>query len=1100
MKKILIIIFLFLFAQIQAQVRIGEKEALVIAERFLLQKTKQPSTSLVLNEVICSKESGEPNLFVFAIKPKGFVVVSATSQVMAYSMANNLPVSRLLPDPIVYWIDLYNQQTDYFLKHPEQQKLPSKSAKAVEPLLTSSWGQGCFHNEACPENASGPCGHVSAGCVAIAMAQIMYYHKHPLKGEGSSSYICPQYGMLSANFGNTTYQWDNMDDVLHGSNYAVAKLVSHCGIAVNMQYSANLSLASNSDATDALRNFFSYPSSTLTKRISYSDDKWIAIIKGDLDKRRPVYYAGASDLGGHAFVCDGYDSDGLFHFNFGWDGVADGYYPLESPHDFSNNQAIIHGILPINKIPINSDEHGIIYVSPDGTGDGSSWQQATSELQLAIYKCHVGDYTVWVKEGHYYGFFANKYAFNLTRGCQLYGGFKGDEPFDYDLSLRDFDAHPSVLDGNQVQGVVDVVTFSEHDRVLIDGFTIQNGNASPGGGFRSINTVTIRNCKICHNYSNSYGGGLTQSSNINGTLIVEDCEFFDNEARTNGGAIYDYGRATFRRCKIHDNSAKQKGGGVFCFTKATSSYINCSIMNNFAQNGGGIYSTGTKQSFWSCLICNNTAETGGGFSLGAGNHVYNCTVVKNEALYDYGGIDNDKTPEQNQIQNCIIWGNVSEGENAQIGPPAYYAYCAVQNDSSENGNNFNADANNDGDAPVFYVRFQNAEVEAGNTGRNGDWHLRPNSLCIDRVNNIEGQPYTDLEGNLRKRHRNVDLGALESDVVSHIFAAYYCEDIPYYYQDSLISVLGDYTFLFQGVQYDSLVIVQMQNPPPTVFLTETICEEDTYDFFGTTLSQPGTYITTYRCTTYRLDLKVKPITIVPMQEEICDGDIFDFFGTYLQESGHYTASHNCKTYELDLTVNPSSTSPIHMEKEICVGEIYMFFGRPLYVAGCYATTHNCFDYVLHLTVNPPPTLQCSNDTTVEYGNIVQLFATGADRYLWSTGDTTQTITVCPLVDKTYTVTGFSESGCSSMSSVKVKISNATDGIVLYPNPASDKVEIYMPFIDEVEVLNLFGEPKERVSANRQPVLLDVSDYDSGMYVVHVRQMYNHYYKKLVVRH
>lgn len=1101
MKKVLIIVFLFFIVRLQAQVRIGEREAWVVAERFLQQNGKLPSSSLALNEVICSKDSGLPNLFVFAMKPKGFVIVSATSKVMAYSMTNDLPVSSLLPAPIIYWLDLYNQQTDYFIQHPDQKKVTQHSPKTVEPLLTSSWGQGCFHNEACPKNESGPCGHVSAGCVAIAMAQIMYYHKHPLQGEGNTSYYCPQYGNLSANFGSTTYQWDNMTDVLHGSNPAVATLVSHCGIAVNMQYSANLSLAGNSDATEAFRNFFSYPSATLAKRINHSDEQWIAIIKKDLDKRQPVYYAGASDLGGHAFVCDGYDNDGLFHFNFGWDGVADGYYTLESPQGFSNSQAIIHGLLPLNKIPINSDEHGIIYVSPDGTGDGSSWQQATNELQLAIYKSLAGDYSIWVKEGHYYGFPADRYAFKLTRGCQLYGGFKGDEPFNYDLSSRDFDAHPSVLDGNHTQGVVDVITVHEHDRVLIDGFTIQNGSSSYGGGIRSINTVTIRNCKICHNYCNSFGGGLAQSSKINvGKLTVEDCEFFDNEAKANGGAISNYGGATFLRCKFHDNSARQKGGGVFCSTTVPCSYINCSFMNNIAQKGGGIYSTGTKQSYWSCLICNNTAETGGGFSLGSGNHIYNCTIVKNEALDDYGGIEYNKDAEQNQIQNCIIWGNVSEGENAQIGPTAYYTNCAVQDDSSENGSNFNADANNDGNAPVFYVRFQNAEVEAGNAGRNGDWHLRPNSLCIDRVNNIVDQPFTDLDGNLRKKHRNVDLGAYESDVVSHIIDAYYCEDTPFYYQDSLISALGDYTFLFQGLQYDSLVVVQMRNPPPTVFLTQTICGEETYDFYGTILSQPGTYTTTYRCTTYRLDLKVKPITIVPMHEEICDGDIFDFFGTYLYEAGHYTATHNCKTYELDLTVNPTSQSPILLEKQICDGEIYLFFGQPLYTAGHYATTHKCFDYELDLTVNQPPMLQCSNDTTVEYGNIVQLFATGADHYLWSTGDTTQAITICPLVDKSYTVTGFSESGCSSTTSVKVKISNATDEIVLFPNPASDKVEIYMPFIDEIEVLNLLGEPKERITTNRQPVLLDVSDYDSGVYVVHVRQMFNHYYKKLVVRH
>ena len=1102
MKKSLIIALLFLFVQLQAQVRIGETEARAFAERFIEQQAKQPSPTLSLNEAIYSKNLGLPNLFMFSMEPKGFVLVSALGDVLAYSFVSTMPASDELPAHIAYWLELYNDGTDYLLQHPEQRREPTKSEKSVEPLLTSCWGQGCHHNAHCPQDEMGPCRHVSAGCVAIAMAQIMYYHKQPSKGKGSMSYYCPPYGDLSADFEHTAYRWEEMADTLHGSNFAVAQLVSHCGISVKMQYGPHQSMASNADALDAFRNHFSYPGAINARRIVYSDEEWLALIKDDLDKQHPVYYTGTSNLGGHAFVCDGYDSNGLFHFNFGWDGVADGYYTLESPYGFSNGQAIFYNIFPIDQLPINSDEHYIIYVSPDGTGDGSSWEQATSELQLAIYKSYVGNYTVWVKEGNYFGPYGEKYAFNLVRNCKLYGGFKGDEPFDYDLSLRDFEAHPSVLDGNHTQGVINVLTSAQYEHVRIDGFTIQNGKASQGGGIRSSNTVTIKNCKICHNYSNTNGGGMAQTSKYNsGPLTVEDCEFFDNEARTTGGAIFDYGNATFRRCNIHDNTAKQSGGGIHCSTKDPSCYVNCIISNNISKKGGGIYSTGLGQSYWSCLISNNSAETGGGVSLGFGNKIYNCTIVKNEALEDYGGVNNSKTPEQNEIQNCIIWGNVSEGENAQIGPSEYYSYCAVQDDKSQmESNNFKADAKNDGEAPSFYVRFQDADVAAGSTGH-GDWHLLPNSLCIDRASSINAQPAYDLEGNLRKRHKNVDLGAYETDVVSHIITAYYCEDYPYYYQDSLLPDYGDYTFLYHDHPYDSLVIVQLEAPPPTVFLTDVFCGDGTYEFFGTTLSQPGIYYATIRCVTYKLHLSHRTPTTYHMQEDICDGETFDFFGTPLQEAGHYTTTtEDCKTYELDLTVNPTSYVPIYMEEEICEGEFYSFFGRPLYNTGHYVTTVNCLGHELFLTVNPKPKLQCSNDTIVEFGNIIQLSVSGADTYLWSTGDTTQTITICPLVDKTYSVTGVSESGCSSTASVKVQIANTTEEMVLYPNPANDKVEIFMPLLDEVEIFNLLGEPMTRVMANRQPVQLDVSHYDSGIYIVHARQLHNHSYKKLVINH
>ena len=127
-------------------------------------------------------------------------------------------------------------------------------------------------------------------------------------------------------------------------------------------------------------------------------------------------------------------------------------------------------------------------------------------------------------------------------------------------------------------------------------------------------------------------------------------------------------------------------------------------------------------------------------------------------------------------------------------------------------------------------------------------------------------------------------------------------------------------------------------------------------------------------------------------------------------------------------------------------------------------------------------------------------ASGADTYLWSTGDTTESITIFPLIDRTYSVTGFSENGCSSTASVTVKVYNEDDEIILYPNPTGDQVEVYMPLIDEVEVFNLLGEPIERVLADRQPVRLDVSRYVDGVYVIHVRQMKKHHYKKLIVRH
>lgn len=984
MKKLLIIVWVMLTVQLHAQVN-------NIAEGY----------DLSLNEVIYSKDSGEPNLFIFSMKPHGFVIVSALNEVLAYSYDNVFPISHTLPDHIVYWLDFYNNKTDYLRKHPWQIKEPLKSPTAVEPLLTSAWGQGCFHNEACPPDTLGPCGHVSAGCVAIAIAQIMYYHKQPAKGNGSNSYFCSPYGNLSANFGQTKYRWEEMTDTLHESNSAVATLVSHCGISVNMQYSAHQSAASNSDALDAFRYNFSYLSSTLLSRTDYTEEKWAAMIREDLDKHQPVYYAGSMDNGRHAFVCDGYDSNGLFHFNFGWDAVADGYYSLDSPYGFYNNQEIIRNIAPTSEIPIHSDEHGIIYVTPDGNGDGSSWAQATNDLRSAIFKSNLDLNTIWVKEGHYFGNPEDDYAFLLLQRTHLYGGFRGDEPFDYDLSQRDFEAHPTVLDGNHTQGVICTQTDPNGTAVIIiDGFTIQNGNAYAGGGILTDSRLLLNNCKLCLNHAQSYGGGI--------------------------------------RCISPDKEVR---------------FTNCIISNNTAKYGGGIACSGENNTFWNCLVSNNTATTGGGCHLKKDGDFFNCTIVKNEALDDYGGV---YVKGNLKMQNCIVWGNTSEGAHTQISSTGSFLYNAIEGDLLGSELNFDASAENDGEVPTFYIRFKNPCPTAGSTGQGGDWRLQPNSLCVDMGKSVPNQPLTDLDGNLRLQHGNNDLGAYESNTVANVIDGYTCEDEPYYYNGTAFPYTGTYSFLYQGASCDSLVILHL-------------FEE----------------------------------TVISLVETICKDEIYDFFGTPLSESGHYSTTIDCITYDLDLTVRSESNTFHHWEAEICEGETYNFLGQILNQEGHYSTIiADCQIYELDLTVNPLPTVHCSNDTLIEFAHPFQLFAWGADTYLWSTGDTTQQITVYPVGDMTYsfTVTGFSEKGCCNTASVKVQVKTGQKEMVISPNPASDKVEIYMPNINEVEIYNLYGEQMDHRYVHHEICELDVSRYVSGIYTVHVRELNNHYYKKLVVTH
>ena len=169
----------------------------------------------------------------------------------------------------------------------------AESIEAVSPLLTTTWDQDEYYNELCPTDGNGPGGHVYAGCVAVAMAQIMKYHNSPREGRGSHSYFHPAYGTISADFGATTYNWGNMPNSISSSNLDVARLLFHAGVGVEMNYGPGGSGASTSDARDALIDYFGYqPSANYVRRSSYSSSQWLTLMKTDLGASRPIYYRG----------------------------------------------------------------------------------------------------------------------------------------------------------------------------------------------------------------------------------------------------------------------------------------------------------------------------------------------------------------------------------------------------------------------------------------------------------------------------------------------------------------------------------------------------------------------------------------------------------------------------------------------------------------------------------------------------------------------------------------------------------------------------------------------------------------------------------------
>ena len=326
---------------------------------FMVSKSNSSLLSLVHVE---KTMEGVDAFYVFDCQPKGFVIVAADDRmkpILGYSTESSFDLVAAEEGPEVFF-DAYRSDLETAIEQKmepspeireqwlrlEQSGRLAAGNRTVGPLCTSTWHQTQLYNDQCPEDPEGYNGHVKSGCVANAMAQIMRYWEWPKTGVGSHSYYCygygsTSYGTLSANFGEADYRYEFMPDFLDYTSPqyqvdAVALLEYHAGVSVEMDYGPSASGAYSPDAIDALRQHFRYSSSTsFVDRDYYSDIQWIELLKNEVDNGRPMYYSAYSytkdgTRGGHAFVCDGYDENDFFHFNWGWQGFDNGFYSINA--------------------------------------------------------------------------------------------------------------------------------------------------------------------------------------------------------------------------------------------------------------------------------------------------------------------------------------------------------------------------------------------------------------------------------------------------------------------------------------------------------------------------------------------------------------------------------------------------------------------------------------------------------------------------------------------------------------------------------------------------------------------------------------------------
>ena len=342
-KKIatLLIVAVAFFSTMNAAT-ITESQARAIAGRFFnVNMPQQPATM---------KGTGAKAAYYVFNNPEqpGWVIVAGDDRartVLAYGDEGHFDDTEV-PECVLDWLNDYAEQlahldivTPQVSNEAPIQTLTSGNRSRVAPLLSCNWAQGLPFNQQCPTytSSSGATNYCPAGCVAIAMAQILYYYKSNAQCQTIPAYTSSTLDNYMEELPATTFNYSLMNDWYDkaentsASALETARLVRYCAQSVKMNFGK-----SSSSATSQ-RNAFVYyfgfdKDAQQLARTDYSATEWENMVYNELANGRPVFISARKSSGGHAFVCDGY-TDGLYHINWGWRGHQNGYFALNALND-----------------------------------------------------------------------------------------------------------------------------------------------------------------------------------------------------------------------------------------------------------------------------------------------------------------------------------------------------------------------------------------------------------------------------------------------------------------------------------------------------------------------------------------------------------------------------------------------------------------------------------------------------------------------------------------------------------------------------------------------------------------------------------------------
>ena len=303
-------------------------------------------------------DATDPALYMVT-SADGMMLLSADSEAEPLLGWTDEPSTGEIPPSLQYMMDFWSGEIEQLRAGQviRTANAPTPDFAAIAPICTTRWNQNAPFNNLCPKVGTTA---TYTGCVATAMAQVLKTYNYPATGYGTNSYSWNS-TTLSLDFSTITFDWENMLDGYSTSDTgtaadAVAQLMYACGIAANMSYGTGSSGATTTAmAAGLVRNFGFHSDLSVERRNWYTLTEWQTMIHGVLASGHPVFYTGSNDSSGHAFVIDGYSSDGYFHLNWGWGGASDGYFRLSaldpatqgiggSDSGYNDGQDIIYGL------------------------------------------------------------------------------------------------------------------------------------------------------------------------------------------------------------------------------------------------------------------------------------------------------------------------------------------------------------------------------------------------------------------------------------------------------------------------------------------------------------------------------------------------------------------------------------------------------------------------------------------------------------------------------------------------------------------------------------------------------------------------------------